>query len=386
MSDDKVGVGASALAVRLRQPSALLVAYGFILLIGLLAPFEFYTRNRVTWQPLDHALDFPAVGVVRSVAPPRRLQQDVVSGQGFAVEVWLRSRTPHQVGPARVVSYSADTRGRNFTLGQQGNALIVRLRTTETDLNGTPALEVAGVFAANVLRHIVVTYDFHILCAYVDGRREACRTSPDGRLENWDPGHHLLLGNETTGNRPWLGTLYFIALYNRALSAADITATYAKSARSQSAGPPAASQGLIARYGFGEGSGDTVRDGTSRDPIHLTIPLFVEARRHGFLSSASTLSRITLWSIADVVLNVLMFVPFGILCRAVLRQHGWRYGQANAATIGIAAVFALGVESAQYFIVSRASQREDVVLNVLGAGVGLLILFAADRSKLRRRC
>jgi glycopeptide antibiotics resistance protein len=79
------------------------------------------------------------------------------------------------------------------------------------------------------------------------------------------------------------------------------------------------------------------------------------------------------WAVADVTLNVLMFVPFGLLCHAVLRRSGWRPAAASAAAIGIAAAFTLGAESAQYFIVSRASQLEDVVLNGLGAGLGVTL-------------
>jgi len=79
------------------------------------------------------------------------------------------------------------------------------------------------------------------------------------------------------------------------------------------------------------------------------------------------------WVVADVTLNVLMFVPFGLLCHAALRRRAWRSASASAAAIGIAAAFSLGVESAQYFIVSRSSQLEDVVLNVLGAGLGVAL-------------
>jgi VanZ family protein len=35
---------------------------------------------------------------------------------------------------------------------------------------------------------------------------------------NWDPGHPLLLGNERTGERPWRGAVYDLALFDRALS------------------------------------------------------------------------------------------------------------------------------------------------------------------------
>jgi Concanavalin A-like lectin/glucanases superfamily len=91
---------------------------------------------------------------------------------------------------------------------------------------------VTNVFAAAARRHIVVTYDTNALCLYVDGQRQAYRTPPGGHLDNvWDPSHQLLLGNETTANRPWLGTLFLVALYGRSLSAAEIAAAYRCHAR-----------------------------------------------------------------------------------------------------------------------------------------------------------
>jgi Concanavalin A-like lectin/glucanases superfamily/VanZ like family len=358
------------IASRLARPSVLFAAYATILLVALLAPLELYTSNGATLKAPDHGVEFPTAGVVRTFAPPGRLHRDLTSGPGFTLEVWLRSVKLNQTGPARIVSYSADTQARNFTLGQQGNTLVMRLRTTETDVNGDPPVEVADVFSAAARRHIVVTYDTHAVCVYVDGQRRACRTSPHGLLDVWDPGHQLLLGNETTGNRPWLGTLFLVALYGRSLSAAEIAAAYTTEG-SAAFTEPAARRDVAALYRFREGAGAIVHDATQRDPIHLEIPRFVEEHHHGFLSRTSTLARMSVWTVADVTLNVLMFVPFGLLCHAVLRRRGRRL--ASAAAIGVAAAFSLGAESAQYFIVPRASQLEDVVLNVLGAGLGVVL-------------
>jgi hypothetical protein len=356
------------------RPSLLFVAYAAMLLVLLLPPLDFYTPNAASRRPPDHALEFPSAGIVKSLTPPRHLHRDLTSGSGFALEIWLSSREPGQTGPARIVSYSANTRARNFTLGQQGSGLVMRLRTTGTDLNGTPPLEVAGVFAAGARRHIVITYDFRSLCAYVDGRRAACRDSPQGRFDNWDPGHHLLFGNETAGNRPWLGTLFLVALYDRVLSPTEIAAAYTAAGRALPTRP--AGSDVVALYRFDGGSADTgdiVRDATPRDRLDLAIPRVVEPSRDGFLSRRSTLSRVTVWSVADVTVNVLMFVPFGLLCYLALRHRGWSRAAARAVGIGAAATFSLGAESVQYLLVSRASQLEDVVLNTLGASIGVLV-------------
>jgi hypothetical protein len=43
-----------------------------------------------------------------------------------------------------------------------------------------------------------------------------------GDLSNWDPSHRLVVGNEASLDRQWNGTVTLVAVYNRALSAAEV--------------------------------------------------------------------------------------------------------------------------------------------------------------------
>jgi hypothetical protein len=349
---------------------ALLALYTIALGIALLAPFDLRARNAATWTSGGYGVIFVSAGVVRSVAPPRRLHRDLTSGTGLTLEVWLRTNVPDQSGPARIVSYSLDTGARNFTLGQKGNDVDVRLRTNETNFNGTPSLTVPGIFTLSVPRHITVTYDFRRLCVYVDGQLKTCRASPAGGFENWDPGYYVLFGNERTADRPWLGTLFLVGLYNRALSPGEIRAAYA--AVSWPRPPePAARAGLAALWTFAEGSSHIVHDTSGVEPVDLVIPRVLQEPRCPFLSPGTRLSRINMLTVADVIGNVLIFVPFGWLCHGFLHRRG-STTLTLIATLMIIAAFAIGVESVQYLLVSRCSQREDVILNVLGGLIGAL--------------
>lgn len=46
------------------------------------------------------------------------------------------------------------------------------------------------------------------------------------KLEGWDPGYPLLIGNEATLDRPWLGKIFFVALYDRVLTADQIEVAF----------------------------------------------------------------------------------------------------------------------------------------------------------------
>ncbi len=132
-----------------------------------------------------------------------------------------------QSGPARIVSFSTDSQSRNFTLGQQGDQLIFRLRTSQSDNNGTSPQITLGPLRAGDPIHVVLTYRQNDLRYYVNGRVEKVpqEQSLKGTLENWEP-QQLVFGNEHQSSRPWVGTLRRIALYSRVLNGKEIRQDY----------------------------------------------------------------------------------------------------------------------------------------------------------------
>jgi len=50
--------------------------------------------------------------------------------------------------------------------------------------------------------------------------------APPQTLKGWDRSYPLLIGNETTLDRPWLGKIYFVALYPRVLRTEEIKAQF----------------------------------------------------------------------------------------------------------------------------------------------------------------
>jgi hypothetical protein len=77
-------------------------------------------------------------------------------------------------GPARIVTLSADTRRRNFTLGQTRRDLVLRLRTPNTTINGNPAVKTLDQPLASGFHDIRASFDGQVGKIFVDGR---CRGS-----------------------------------------------------------------------------------------------------------------------------------------------------------------------------------------------------------------
>ena len=109
-----------------------------------------------------------------------------------------------------------DTGRRNFTLGQDKDQLVLRLRTPATGPNGVNPQVTLCKLEAGKMRHVLVTYRDGKLRAYLDGKRVAATDAVRGDFRNWEPAR-LIFGNEYTGDRKWLGSLDLVTLRSRAV-------------------------------------------------------------------------------------------------------------------------------------------------------------------------
>ncbi len=141
--------------------------------------------------------------------------------QELTIEAVIRPDRLDQTGPARIVTFSSNSGSRNFTLGQEQDKLILRLRTPRTGENGVNPEVVLCPIPSGRLVHLAVTYRPGLLTGYVDGQEVYREESVQGDFSNWGP-QHLLFGDEFDGGRDWAGTLEGVAIYNRALEAGEV--------------------------------------------------------------------------------------------------------------------------------------------------------------------
>jgi hypothetical protein len=155
---------------------------------------------------------------------------DIIQESGeFSIEAWVIPANVTQE-EARIVSYSAGTTQRNFTLQQTLYDYRFQLRTTETSLNGDPELSTpaADEVLQATLQHVVATYD------PINGRRIYVNGSlvsqvdpvPGGTLIDWQREFALVLGNEASGDGLWQGTIRLAAIHRRAMTQEQITQNF----------------------------------------------------------------------------------------------------------------------------------------------------------------
>ncbi len=152
----------------------------------------------------------------------------------LTIEAWIVPALEYQEGPGRIVTFSRSANGRNFTLGHGrddeslGNCYDVKLRTSETDTTGSPGLETPPGSAVPTIQHVVYTREWTgSETIYISAVPVASGTKT-GDFSTWDATEvdRLLLGDEYPLTRPWLGEYRLVAIYDRALSPAEVQQNY----------------------------------------------------------------------------------------------------------------------------------------------------------------
>jgi glycopeptide antibiotics resistance protein len=359
----------------------LAVVYFAIICIVLLYPFKFVNAisSRInTASVQSDGIHFGTSGELRTVTAPVSLYDRLITGEGLTVELLVRTASAEQGGPARIISYSLDPWHRNFTIGQEGHALITRLRTSQTDQNGTnPSLSVLDAFQVGATQHVVVTYNFQRQAVYIDGKLRIAAAVPQGDFKTWDRSSFLVFGNEATGARAWNGTIVYAAIYDRALDESTIDAHFQAtwSFRSQRGHAP-----LVA-FEFARGldiADPLVVKSTLAHPIPpLVKPEFINTHSRAIFSffrgADGKLRLVEETSVWDIVRNVILFVPFGLFVAASLKRTFRSTAATVFMTILIGTLVSAGFEGLQFFL-ERTSSIFDVTTNLVGTACGSALL------------
>lgn len=358
-------------------PWAMLV-YTLCMVLILFWPFDLsFTRpdNHVKWSKTPPGVEL-AQGQIISPSPSPALFESLVTGSGMAIEVWIQPADNQQRGPARILSYSINPYLRNFTLAQQKADLQVRLRTERTNLNGTnQMLTVHNVFSQAKPIHLIVSYDFKVQNVFVDGSLKANSPMPGGHFKNWNPDYRLILGNEATGNRPWSGTIAYVAIYNQPLDARDARQHYLD-VKAWIAGADKFAAPLnapVVQYLFDEKKGNHIANsGTLSPRLSLEIPKKIETAKRPFLAPTPH-RRVRLDSYAgyEMILNVFLFIPFAFLLHGLFTTRINGFWKPIITVIAVGGITTLSVEMLQYFFQSRNSSLTDVATNLLGVLIGV---------------
>lgn len=173
-------------------------------------------KNTVEWKA-DGEYRFKDAASLQAAKPAEAIAKAIKKSGEFTVSAWITPANTKQKGPARIVSISRGSSERNLTLGQEGDRYEVRVRAKGTGKNGTTGWRTGGGTVKTERTHVMVVFEKSgQACVFLNGKEAASKKLP-GDLRDWRDDFQLVLGNETSGDRPWLGTFHEVAIYDRAL-------------------------------------------------------------------------------------------------------------------------------------------------------------------------
>lgn len=185
---------------------------------GIGTPLNLQIQKTSAVRRQSGSLEVRGATLISSSQPATKVTNAVKQSGEITVEVWVRPANTTQEGPARMVTISNNPTNRNFTLGQEKTAIQARFRTSSTSDNGMPALETGTLESLTRTQHIVyVRFKDGTVKLYRDGRViEEGKIA--GAISNWNAQYPIGLANEMSGDRPFLGTYFLVAIYNKALN------------------------------------------------------------------------------------------------------------------------------------------------------------------------
>jgi len=178
--------------------------------------------GKVTWSA-NHLTVNAATALSTAGAATKVTARAKASGE-LSVEAWVKPASATQTGPARIISMSMDPYVRNFMLGQEADTYAARFRADgEIDWdNGSPTVFTTAGTATTALTHVVFTHrsdGAEVL--YIDGVENQTFMRA-GAPSQWDATYPIIVANEATNDRTWLGELHLIAVYDQALDPGEV--------------------------------------------------------------------------------------------------------------------------------------------------------------------
>jgi VanZ like family/Concanavalin A-like lectin/glucanases superfamily len=323
-------------------------------------------KNQVSWAEHRNGLSFGHYGTVLSIGEIATKPQ--TGGVGCSIEIWLQpART---MATRTILAFYTDQGPRiAFSLHQYQDSIIAQRELTQQ-----VRVRIVRIGAEHILKKdrpafITITSSAEGGRLYVDGSLAV--VNPNFQLFDRDLATRLVVGNDPTSNDNWSGVLLGMAIYNRKMSASEVTQHY--ESWQTYASPNPHDDRIVAFYRFDERRG-RVAHNLVRSSADLYIPERYVVPHAGFLKWPWTEFRPRWGYLKNVVINIAGFVPLGFFVAAYLSlERHYTHPRIPVATVILGALVSLTIEVLQAYLPTRDSGMTDIITNTFGTGMGALL-------------
>ena len=348
--------------------AAVLLVLGTMLLVGL-KPKGFRLHNEVSWLKDIPGISFGRIGIAFTEDSLKWPAGRGAADNAITIELSIKPARAYANGIPCILSFWDGTEPDPLIIGQWRSHLIIRKRDPRSR-KGYREMGARNALPRDTATLITVAASAGSTIVYVNGK-PAGDSAQTSLIPATGLSARLVLGNSATANSPWQGIIYGVTILTRKLGPPEVAGRFrAWDSLGRAALPPA--PGAMVGYAFDEGHGRDARN-TSGIEHQLRIPGVFRILQKQILTPPWKDFRPDLHYLADVIMNLTGFAPFGYLLAALL-MTGLNIRRRRAVVMTVLAGFLLSlfIELVQIWIPTRSSQLSDLVLNTLGAWVGTL--------------
>jgi len=180
------------------------------------------------------------------------------------------------------------------------------------------------------------------------------------------------VGNSVYGNNSWEGEIHGLAMYGYTVSDDEVASHFDRWSKELNFTFAKAYQSVL-MYTFEEGKGTQALD-QSGNGAHLEIPQKMQALQKRFLSVPWHNLRLNRSLYADLVANLIGFIPLGLVLSVTLSLYRGQFDKSvMVLSVLLCFLLSMGIEIGQAWIPSRSSNLHDLVLNTIGGWLGALL-------------
>jgi hypothetical protein len=334
------------------------------ILVAGLWPFH-APRNEVSWLSRGSGLLFGKYGSIVSASPfkVRGAQGD----NSCSLEIWLApSRIDHGAGGMILAFYLPESRVVPFALRQWRGGLVLEHKSQGISGKKTE-IYVGDVLSSQKPVLVTITSGEAGTATYADGM--LVKRVASFVISSQDLAGQFVIGNAPTTASSWSGQLKGLAIYNRELSAAEVSQSSVDWTKGSY--PDSAKHGVAdARYLFDEVHGNVAHNEVD-SATNLLIPERFFVLHPEFLERPWDEYRPGWRYWKNIAINVVGFIPLGFFFYSYFSQVR-KCEYPAALTIALGFAVSLTIEVLQAFLPTRDSGMTDLVTNTFGTAIGVM--------------
>lgn len=318
-----------------------------MLAIGLW-PGDYRFRNDAKWRD-DGGLQFGPFGFAYTEPFITPAQSAEINKAGFTLMLGLTPAPPQTPGFQFVASLTDGDDTQQLMIGQWQDELIVMNGDDYSHARGLPRVYAnLSPFMQRQFLLTVVTGSFGTILK-ADSEVIGQNAKIHLLIPGLDRKIRLTLGNSVHANAGWSGAMHSFALFSGQKPAELLR--------------------------FDRSLVDRLKDvsGSGADAILPSPPLSVV---RSFLSDDPRELGLNYSRVKDVAVNLLGFIPFGMVLASLLKERRWQRSRTIATVALYGFILSFLIEAVQAWIPTRSSSAVDLMLNTVSAITGAYIFRA----------